>query len=74
MEPGLAKHLMQWLGKCVQQMLSAGHPPVVLCAPHLRLGFRRFFEATFTDLAVLSYTEIPPRVEIQAAGTIPCAE
>ena len=74
MEPGLARHLMQWLGKCVQQMLSAGHPPVVLCAPHLRLGFRRFFEATFTDLAVLSYTEIPPRVEIQAAGTIPCAE
>ena len=74
LEPGLARHVLQWLSKHVQQMLSAGQPPVVLCAPQLRLGFRRFFETTFADLAVLSYSEIPPRVEVQQAAVIPAAE
>ena len=58
-EPKLARHVMDTLSKFVQQMLSAGQPPVVLCAPQLRLAFRRFFESTFADLAVLSYAEIP---------------
>ena len=52
-------------------MLSAGHPPVVLCAPQLRLAFRRFFENTFNDLAVLSYAEIPARMQVQNAAVIP---
>jgi flagellar biosynthesis protein FlhA len=73
-EPKLAQHLMGALSKFVQQMLSAGHPPVVLCAPQLRLAFRRFFESTFTDLAVLSYSEIPARVQVQNAAVIPWVE
>ena len=74
MEPRLAKHVMDWLSKLLQQLLAAGHPPVVLCAPQIRLAFRRFFEPTFADLTVLSYAEVPARVEIQSAGTIPCPE
>ncbi len=73
-EPKLARHVMDILSKAVQQMLSAGHPPVLLCAPPLRLAFRRFFEATFSELAVLSYAEIPPRIQIQTAAVIPCPE
>ena len=74
LEPGLARHVLQWLSKHVQQMLATGQTPLVLCAPQLRLGFRRFFETTFAELAVLSYSEIPPRVEIQQAAVIPCLE
>ena len=70
MEPGLARHVVESLTRFVQQMLTAGHPPVVLCAPQLRLAFRRFFESTFTDLAVLSYAEIPPRIEVQTAAVL----
>jgi len=73
-EPRLARHLMDRLTKYVQQMLASGHPPVVLCAPQLRLAFRRFFEHTFGDLAVLSYAEIPPRVQVQSAAVIPAPE
>jgi flagellar biosynthesis component FlhA len=47
---------------------------VVLCAPQLRLAFRRFFESTFADLAVLSYSEIPPRVQVQNAAVISVPE
>jgi flagellar biosynthesis protein FlhA len=74
MEPKLARHLMDTLSKFVQQMLAAGQPPVVLCAPQIRLGFRRFFESNFAELAVLSYSELPARVEIQNAAIIPCPE
>jgi flagellar biosynthesis component FlhA len=51
-------------------LLASGQAPVVLCGPHIRLAFRRFFEATFSDLTVLSYSEVPSRVDIQSAGTL----
>jgi flagellar biosynthesis protein FlhA len=69
-EPKLARHVIDTLSRLVQQMLSAGHPPVVLCAPQLRLAFRRYFESKFSDLAVLSYAEIPVRMQIQNAAVI----
>jgi len=73
-EPRMARHVMEALSKLIQQMLSAGHPPVILCAPQLRLAFRRFFENTFSDLAVLSYSEVPARVQVQNAAVIPAME
>lgn len=73
-EPRLARHVLETLSKFVQQMISAGQHPVVLCAPQLRLAFRRFFENTFADLAVLSYSEIPARVQVQSAATISSPE
>ena len=71
LEPGLARHITDTLNRVAQQLLAAGHPPVVLCSPQIRLAFRRFFESAFADLAVISYSEIPPRLEIQNAATIP---
>jgi flagellar biosynthesis component FlhA len=62
------------LSKFVQQMISAGQHPVILCPPQLRLALRRFFENSFNDLAVLSYSEIPARVQIQNAAVIPFAD
>jgi len=73
-EPKLARHVVDALSRLVQPMISAGQPPVLLCAPQLRLAFRRFFEANFSDLAVLSYAEIPARVQVQNAAVIPCLE
>ena len=73
-EPKLARHVMDTLSRIAQQMLAAGQQPVILCAPHLRLAFRRFFESTFADLAVLSYAEIPARVQVQNAAVIPCLD
>jgi flagellar biosynthesis protein FlhA len=74
LEPKLARHLVDRLSKGVQQMLASGHPPLVLTAPPIRLAFRRFFETTFSDLAVLSYTEIPAKMDVQSVGVVPCLE
>ena len=70
LDPRLARQVVDALSKLVQQMLAAGHPPLVLCAPNLRLAFRRFFEATFSDLSVISYAEVPNRVEVKSAGLL----
>jgi flagellar biosynthesis protein FlhA len=74
MEPKLARHVVDTLSQRIQQLLTSGQPPIVMCAPQIRLAFRRFFETTFADLTVLSYAEVPSRVEIQNAGIIPCPE
>jgi flagellar biosynthesis protein FlhA len=74
MEPRLARHVVDSLSKFVQQALAAGQPPVLLCAPQIRLAFRRFFEATFGEVTVLSYAEVPPRIEVQNTATVPCLE
>lgn len=73
-EPRVARHLMEWLGKLATQMIQAGQPPVLLCAPQVRLGLRRLLEGTLRELAVLSYAELPPRVTIEPAAMIPCPE
>ena len=70
MDPKLARHVMEGLSQRIQKFLAEGLPPVVLTAPHVRLPFRRFFETSFADLNVLSFAEIPPRVEIQNAAVI----
>lgn len=74
MDPKLARHLVDSLTQRIQQLLSVGQPPLILCGPQIRLAFRRFFETTFAELAVLSYAEIPARVEVQSAAIIPCLE
>jgi flagellar biosynthesis protein FlhA len=73
-EPKLARHVVDGMSKIIQQLLSAGQQPIIMCAPQIRLAFRRFFENTFADLTVLSYAEVPSRIEIQNAGTIPALD
>ena len=74
MEPKLARHVVDTLSQKIQQLLTAGQQPIIMCAPQIRLAFRRFFETTFADLTVLSYAEVPSRVQIQSAGVVPFLE
>lgn len=69
-EPGLARHVVETLSRHIQQMLAGGMPPLVLCAPQIRLALRRFFSATFSEITVLSYHEIPPRVMVQNVAMV----
>lgn len=71
MEPKLAQHVTYHLSKVVQPMLAEGRPPVVICSATIRLGLRRFFAANFPEVAFLAYEELPARIEIQSAGSVP---
>lgn len=70
LDPNLARHVIDKLTRYVQQMVASGQQPVLICAPQIRLGFKRFFESAFAELVVIAYPEIPSRIEVQSAGNI----
>ena len=70
-DPKMAEHLSHHLNDGMQPMISDGKSPVVICSATIRSGLRRFFAAKFPELAFLSYEELPPKVEIEPASTIP---
>lgn len=44
--------------------------PVVLCSPLVRSYFRRIVEKILPNLAVLSYNEILPKIEVRSVGVV----
>ncbi len=46
------------------------YEPVVLCSPLIRSYFRKIVEKVLPNLAVLSYSEILPKVEVRSAGVV----
>lgn len=70
LDPRLAQQLLESTAQHMEAMASQGYPPVVLCAAGIRLAFRRLTERALSNLAVLSYSEIAPGVNVIAEGMI----
>ena len=70
-DPKMAEHVSHHLNDAIQPMIAEGAQPVVICSAAIRSGLRRFFAAKFPELAFLSYEELPPKVEIVPASTVP---
>lgn len=70
LDPAIAHHVISHLSRHIQAMVSQGLTPVVMTGPGLRLGFKKFFEATFSELKVISYSEIPNDVDIRSFATV----
>jgi len=71
MDPQTAQHVINELSVRIEEMKDASETPVLVTTQELRLPFKRFFEPTFPRLAVLSYQEIPNKVQLQNAGIVP---
>ena len=56
--PQVAKTLTDSIARQLQSLVGAGHPPVVLCSPPVRLAVRRLLEPSLANVAVLGYNEI----------------
>ncbi len=67
-DPSLTEAILEQTGKQVDRMQSAGLQPVVICSPNVRLAFRRLIESSYPGLAVVSYNEIIPSVELVSTG------
>jgi len=70
LEPHLLKQLYSKIKLLADTMSNRGNTPLILCSPMIRLYFKRLIEMAFPQIVVLSYSEIPPDVEIQSIGTI----
>jgi len=50
--------------------MAGGHDPVLLTTASLRRSLRQITSRFYPDLAVLSYSELAPGVEVEVVGTI----
>lgn len=70
MEPAMTEALIEKIGKQIELMQAGGHLPVCICSPNIRLALRRLVEAAYPQLAIISYNEILPDVELISTGTV----
>ncbi len=68
--PNVSGRLLEQLAQNIDNMVANNQHPVILTAPNVRPAFRKLTEATFPSLAVLSYNEIVPGVDVYAVGTV----
>ena len=70
LSPEDAEKILHQLQDIVSKAASAGETPVVLCSPKIRLPFRRFIERFLPGVAVISYNELVPEMEIETLGAV----
>lgn len=69
-DPHLGQGIIDRTREVYEQATMNGIQPVVLCAPVVRLYFRRLIEKVLPGLAVLSYNEMSPDLEVESIGVV----
>ncbi len=69
-DPAMAEALLENMSGMVNEMQVAGMTPACLCSPNIRLALQRLVETKFPGIAVLSYNEIMPDVEVVSTGLV----
>ena len=68
--PEMLQKFYSGLAVEVENVVQKGHQPVIVTSPLQRTIIRRLVETVFPNLVVLSYGEIPARVQIESIGTV----
>ncbi|HHV72080.1 MAG TPA: flagellar biosynthesis protein FlhA [Clostridia bacterium] len=68
--PSSAQELYTALKREIEKVTALGVQPIVLCSPNLRLPFKRLTERWFPNLAVISYGELLPDIEVESIGMV----
>lgn len=70
LDPAMTEKLLTNIGTMVDTMQTAGVSPLCICSPNIRLALKRLVEAAQPELAVVSYNEIMPDVELVSMGMV----
>lgn len=68
--PSDSQRLLNAIGKQIDSITAAGHLPICLSSPNIRLALKRLTEGSYPGLVVLSYNEISNNVEVISTGTV----
>ncbi len=68
--PADSERLIKAVGKQIEKITEAGHTPICLGSPNVRLALKRLTEAAYPGLTVLSYNEISNNVDVVSTGTV----
>ncbi|OZS78382.1 flagellar biosynthesis protein FlhA [Tetzosporium hominis] len=70
LDPESTQQIYEALVEQVQRVQQQGLQPVLLTTPGIRVYMRQFLERFSADIAVLSYNELEPQLEVQSIGVI----
>ena len=68
--PELAERLVQSVQEVINQVSQTGELPICLVSANLRLALWKFLNGNVSQLAVLSYNEILPEIEVHSIGSV----
>ncbi|MEM1164906.1 MAG: flagellar biosynthesis protein FlhA [Planctomycetota bacterium] len=74
MPANIANAVATRVHQALEPVLNAGHLPVVLCSPQVRAQVREIVEPHVPNLAVLSYNEVVPGIEVENLGLVTTPE
>jgi flagellar biosynthesis protein FlhA len=69
-DPVTAEHVALEIARMMTEAENRGDTPVLVCSAALRPAIRRLVHAAAPRLAVLSYNELAPRLEIETIGQV----
>jgi flagellar biosynthesis protein FlhA len=69
-DPEKAQTIFRSLSENVEIASERGHQPIVLCAPVVRIYFKKLTEKLIPNLVVLSYNELEGRINVQSLGVV----
>lgn len=70
MDPADTQKFFQAAAKELKQLTTFDTKPVILCSPAVRMYVRELLQRYFPEVAVLSYNELEPDVEVQSIGVV----
>ncbi|MED3724984.1 flagellar biosynthesis protein FlhA [Priestia filamentosa] len=70
LDPTVSQTIVQNIAHEVEQSSLYEHHAVILCSPAVRMYVRQLIERYIPQIAVLSYNELEPSVEVQSIGVV----
>jgi flagellar biosynthesis protein FlhA len=69
-DPAITEMLLKKISEEAERMQTNGLVAVCICSPNIRLALHRLLETSLPQVAVVSYNEIMPNVELVSTGVV----
>lgn len=70
LSPVMVQKIYQSVAQNIEQAMSMGYHPVIICSPTIRAYFKKLIEGQFPDVSVISFGELPSDVQIESIGKV----
>ncbi|MEE9163042.1 MAG: FHIPEP family type III secretion protein, partial [Candidatus Neomarinimicrobiota bacterium] len=68
--PEQVKEVLTGISEQVEQIVRDGGKPALLVSPPIRRSVRQFTEPVLPNVAVLSFSELSPTVQLRSVGMV----
>jgi len=72
--PDMAKQVYDVIKQANEEMQAQGYTPTLLVSPNIRLVLKRLIKPVAPNMAVISYNELLPEIEVESIKTVRLAD